>query len=119
MMVDFVNGVCVMFDLLMFVDGVENQEEIIVVGDIVWFDVLIFEGVLVFSFCIGFCNLKWVECEVIEVDLIVFDVGSYYGLIFYQYQKFIVVVCGEIEVEVSVSDGLMVVVIGIVVEISV
>ncbi|MEG3166930.1 Gfo/Idh/MocA family oxidoreductase [Sphingomonas sp. LB3N6] len=116
--VDFANGVRAMLDLSMFADGAENQEEITAVGDAARLDVLIPEGALVFSPRTGFLNPKQVERQVIEVDRTALDAGSHHGSTFYQHQKFIAAVRGEIGVEVSARDGLMAVAIGTAAEIS-
>ena len=115
---DFANGVRAMLDLSMFADGAENQEEITAVGDAARLDVLIPEGALVFSPRTGFLNPKQVERQVIEVDRTALDAGSHHGSTFYQHQKFIAAVRGEIGVEVTARDGLMAVAIGTAAEIS-
>lgn len=116
--VDFANGVRAMLDLSMFADGAENQEEITAVGDTARLDCLIPEGSLVFSPRVGFMNPKRVERRHVGVDQHALEAGSHHGATYYQHQKFIAAVRGEGPVEVTATDGLMAVAIGVAAEIS-
>ncbi|MDE0878071.1 MAG: Gfo/Idh/MocA family oxidoreductase [Sphingomonas bacterium] len=116
--VDFANGVRAMLDLSMFADGAENQEEIAAVGDTARLEVLIPEGALVHSPRVGFRNPKRATRRIVEVDAAALDAGSHHGSTFYEHQKFIAAVRGEIPVEVTARDGLMAVAIGTAAEIS-
>jgi myo-inositol 2-dehydrogenase / D-chiro-inositol 1-dehydrogenase len=112
--VDFANGVRAMLDLSMFADGAENQEEVTAVGDTARLDCLIPSGELIFSPRTGFMQPKAVEREHVAVDEAALKAGSHHGSTFYQHQKFIAAVRGE----VTAQDGLMAVAIGTAAEIS-
>ena len=116
--VDFANGVRAMLDLSMFADGAENQEEIAAVGDVARLEVLIPEGTLVHSPRVGFRNPKRATRRIVEVDDAALKAGSHHGSTFYEHQKFIAAVRGEIPVEVTARDGLMAVAIGTAAEVS-
>lgn len=91
--VDFDNGVWVMLELCMFVEGVEYQEEVSVVGFNVKIEVFVFGlgcfwleyfgELFVLQVIVSFCNFKGLEKCDIFVDLIILEVGDYNGLIFY------------------------------------
>ncbi len=116
--VDFDNGVRAMLDLSMFADGAENQEEIAAVGDQARLEVLIPEGVIVYSPRVGFMNPKAVERRLVEVDAAALNAGSHHGSTFYEHQKFNAAVRGAGPVEVTAHDGMMAVAIGAAAEIS-
>jgi predicted dehydrogenase len=116
--VDFDNGVRAMLDLSMFADGAENQEEIAAVGDQARLEVLIPEGVIVYSPRVGFMNPKRAERRVVEVDEAALKAGSHHGSTFYEHQKFNAAVRGAGPVEVTAHDGMMAVAIGAAAEIS-
>jgi myo-inositol 2-dehydrogenase/D-chiro-inositol 1-dehydrogenase len=116
--VDFANGVRAMLDLSMFAEGAENQEEITAVGDKARLDVLIPEGMVVYSPRVPLRAAKQVERQIVHTDETALKVGTHHGSTFYEHLKFNAAVRGEGPVEVTAHDGLMAVAIGAAAEIS-
>jgi myo-inositol 2-dehydrogenase / D-chiro-inositol 1-dehydrogenase len=116
--VDFANGVRAMLDLCMFADGAENQEELTATGDTARLDCFIPSGDLVFSPRTGFMNPKTPERVHVPVDAAALQAGSHHGATWYQHQAFAAAVRGEIPVEVTATDGLLAVAMGMAAEMS-
>lgn len=116
--VDFANGVRALLDLSMFADGAEHQEEMSATGDAARLDVLIPPGELVFSPRVGFRGAKRVERERVAIDPVAHAAGSHEGATYFQHLAFAQVVRGNGDVQVSATDGLRAVEIGVAAEIS-
>lgn len=116
--VDFDNGVRAMLDLSMFAEGVEQQEEIVAVGDKARLDVTIPAGEIVFSPRTGFMQRRAVERSHVAVDEAILQAGHHHGSTFYEHQKFYSALVDNGPVEVTAHDGLMAVAIGLAAETS-
>jgi predicted dehydrogenase len=114
--VDFANGMRAMLELSMFAEGSEYQERIHVVGDKGKIECLIPGPQRFWNTKAGPApvpmlvksprNASGVQKIEVPVDAALLDAGDHNGSTFYQHQKFLDVVRGQGEVEVTLEDGI-------------
>ncbi|NNE58992.1 MAG: Gfo/Idh/MocA family oxidoreductase [Hellea sp.] len=114
-MFDFDNGARAMLELCMFADGTMWNEEITAVGPKGKIETRIPGPQRLWPAGLGAPPRSEITLyprspknpvtRKIDIDKTILDAGDHHGSTFYQHQKFLEVVCGTGEVEVSVEDG--------------
>lgn len=122
--VDFDSGIRAMLDLCMFADGADPQETITCIGDRgklevrlpgpqrLWPGITQREPELVHMDRVN----RPPTYETIEIDEQLLTAGDHHGSTYYQHVKFAEVVRGQGQVEVSLTDGLRAVAMGLAAE---
>ncbi|MGE4609534.1 MAG: Gfo/Idh/MocA family oxidoreductase [Myxococcota bacterium] len=113
--VDYENGCRAMLDLCMFAEGSRTQQEIAVTGDIGKVECLLPESTLI----IGKRDLGNVEKMTISVDDEVQNAGFHHGATFFQHLAFLDAIRRGSAPDVSLSDGLLAVAMGIAAQLSI
>ena len=114
-LVDFANGTRAMLELSMFAEGSEFQEMIHAVGPSGKLEVKLPGPTRFWSGDKNKCPVPVIiesprsECKPVQIscpiDQTILDAGDHNGSTFYQHQRFLGVVRGKADVEVSLSDG--------------
>jgi predicted dehydrogenase len=113
--VDYENGCRAMLDLCMFAEGSRTQQEIAVTGDIGKVECLLPESTLI----IGKREFGNVEKVTISVDDKVQNAGFHHGATYFQHLAFLDAIRRGSAPDVSLSDGLLAVAMGIAAQISI
>ena len=117
-MVDFESGARAMLELCMFAEGEPEQEAVAAIGDQAKLGVSIPSGEIVFAPRVGFRAPKQVSRERVDVESAALDAGSHHGATYYQLEAFLAALREGGPPQVSATDGLLAVAMGVAAEIS-